>query len=192
VSPAPRALLIVATTALTFAGPASAHTRAPAVALDVSLRVTGAPPGVHAEVLDGDRALRLSVDPPTRIVVQGYLGEPMLRFGPEGVWVNRASPTAATEKLTTEGSGWKRLSSRPELTWHDHRLAPPRGLASAAAWSLPLSAGKLRGVFVRARRPSPWPWLAGAIATFAAVGAAARGAPRRQSLINQTAPPRRS
>ena len=179
-SPTPRALLIVAIAALAAAGPASAHTRAPAVALDVSLHVTEAPTGVHARVLDGDRALRLRVDPPRRIVVKGILGEPMLRFGPDGVWVNRASPTAATEKLTTEGSGWKRLRSGPELTWHDHRLAPPRGLASTAAWTLLLSVGELRGVFVRARRPSPWPWLAGGLGALAAVAAAAHCAPRRR------------
>jgi len=177
VSPTPRALLIVAIAALAAAGPASAHTRAPAVALDVSLRVTEAPAGVHARVLDGDRALRLRVDPPGRVVVEGYLHEPMLRFGPGGAWVNRASPTAATEKLTAEGSGWRQLRSEPELTWHDHRLAPPRGLASRAAWTLPLSTGELRGVFVRAKRPSPWPWLAGALVAFAAVGAAAHWAP---------------
>src|SRR5205814_2148750 len=86
----------------------------------------------------------------------------------------------ATEKLTTEGSGWKRLRSGPELTWHDHRLAPPRGLASTAAWTLLLSVGELRGVFVRARRPSPWPWLAGGLGALAAVAAAAHCAPRRR------------
>jgi hypothetical protein len=158
-----RASIVVAA-ALAAAGPASAHPRGPVVALDVLLRVTSSPAGVHANVLDGDRALRLRVDPPGRLVVRGLLGEPMLRFGPDGVWVNRASPTAATEKLTTEGLGWKRLAAEPAFTWHDHRLAPPRGLTTTAAWSLPLGTGALRGEFVRPTLPSPWPWLVGALA----------------------------
>jgi hypothetical protein len=177
-------LLVVAIAALVGAGPASAHTRAPAVALDVRLRVTEAPAGVHAEVLDGDRALRLRVDPPARVVVRGLVGEAVLRFGPDGVWVNLASPTAEADKLTKAGTGWKRLRSTPALTWHDHRLAPPRGLASTAPWTLPLTVdgrrAALRGEFLRARRPAAWPWLAGALVAFAAVGAGWRYAPRRR------------
>jgi hypothetical protein len=170
-----RASLVVAIAALAGAGPASAHTRAPTVALDVRLRVTGTPAGVHAEVLDGDRALRLRVDRPVRVVVQGLVGEPVLRFGPDGVWVNRASPTAEGDRLTQAGTGWKRLGSAPALTWHDHRLAPPRGLGSTARWTLPLTVDgrrtALRGEFLRAARPEPWPWLAATVAAMAAVGA---------------------
>jgi hypothetical protein len=177
-----RASIVVAV-ALAAAGPASAHPRGPVVALDVLLRVTASPAGVHANVLDGDRALRLRVDPPGRLVVRGLLGEPMLRFGPDGVWVNRASPTAATEKLTTEGLGWKRLAAEPALTWHDHRLAPPRGLRTTAAWSLPLGTGALRGEFVRPARPSPWPWFVGALAVFAGVAAGWHWAPRDRRRI---------
>jgi hypothetical protein len=179
-----RASLVVAIAALAGAGPASAHTRAPTVALDVHLRVTGAPPGVHAEVLDGDRALRFRVDPPTRVVVRGLVGEPVLRFGPDGVWVNRASPTAEADKLTSAGTGWKRLRSSPVFTWHDHRLAPPRGLVSRVAWELPLTVdgrrAALHGEFLRVPRPASWPWLAGAVAAFAAVAAVWRYAPRRR------------
>jgi hypothetical protein len=180
----PRASLIVALAALAVASPASAHTRAPAVALDVRLRVTAAPAGVHADVLDGDRALRLRIDPPHRVVVRGLLGEPVLRFGPDGVWVNRTSPTAESDRITTRSRGWERLRSGTAFTWHDHRLAPPRGLAARAAWSLPLLVdgrpAVVRGEFVRAPRPAPWPWLAGALAAVAAVAAAWRFAPRRR------------
>jgi len=179
-----RASLVVAIAALAGAGPASAHTRAPTVALDVHLRVTGAPAGVHAEVLDGDRALRLRVDRPTRVVVRGLVGEPVLRFGPDGVWVNRASPTAETDRLTSAGAGWARLRSSPALTWHDHRLAPPPGMSASSPWTLPLTVdgrrAALHGEFLRAPRPASWPWLVGALAAFAAVGAAWRYAPRRR------------
>jgi hypothetical protein len=179
-----RASLIVALAALAAAPTASAHSRAPAVALDVRLRVTTAPAGVHVDVLDADRALRLRVEPPHSVVVRGLLGEPVLRFGPDGVWVNRASPTAASDRIATRGSGWKQLRSAPALTWHDHRLAPPRGLASTAPWTLPvLVDGRpalVRGEFVRAARPAAWPWLVGAVAVVAAVAAAWRLVPLKR------------
>ena len=54
------------------------------------------------------------------------LREPLLRIGPDGVWVNAASPTAAADKLVSKGgSGWVRLSRGRSIAWHDHRLAPP-------------------------------------------------------------------
>ena len=106
--------LIVALVALAAPAGAAAHTRAPAVALDVRLLLTHVPPGVHAEVIDGDRDLRLSVDPSVRLLVRGLIGEPLLRFSPDGVWVNGRSPTAAADRLVskrTAGDGWLRLTS---------------------------------------------------------------------------------
>src|SRR3954454_8106251 len=118
---------------LAVPGTAAAHARGRTVALDYRVNLPVAPlPGVRAEVLDGDRSLRLRVAPATRLVVRGLLGEPVLRFGSSGVWVNRASPTAAADKLTTAGRGWVRLTSGHEVTWHDHRLAPPPGLETGA------------------------------------------------------------
>ena len=170
---------VVTIAVLAVPGTAAAHARGRTAALDYRVRIPAAPlPGVRADVIDGDRQLRLRVDPRVRLVIRGLVGEPVVRFGPDGVWANRASPTAASDKLVKAGSGWVRLTRGHSLTWHDHRLAPPRGLASRAAWTLPLSTGELRGVFVRAKRPSPWPWLAGALVAFAAVGAAAHWAPR--------------
>ena len=87
------ALSIVVLACLAAPSPAAAHSRAPTVALDYRLELSTAPPGVHATVVDGDRALSLTVDVPHRLVVRGLLGEPVLRFGPDGVWVNRASPS---------------------------------------------------------------------------------------------------
>src|SRR4051812_30435589 len=111
---------------LVGASPAGAHSRAPTVALDYRLELgTALPAGVHADVIDGDRALRLTVDPPHRVLVRGLLGEPVLRFAPDGVWANRASPTADADKLVRRGSGWERLTAGHTLLWHDHRLPPP-------------------------------------------------------------------
>ena len=69
------ALSIVVVACLAVAAPASAHSRAPTVALDymVELGATRLP-GVHADVVDGDRALRVSVDRPTGWSCRGLLG----------------------------------------------------------------------------------------------------------------------
>ena len=58
------------------------------------------------------------------VVVLGDLREPMLRIDRTGAWANRASVTAAAEKLVQPGPGWKRVGGS-SFAWHDHRLAPP-------------------------------------------------------------------
>ena len=147
------------------------------MALDYRLRVTTPAPGVHVRVLDGDRSLELAVSGGRRVVVHGLLGEPVFRIGPDGVLVNAASPTAASDRLVGKpGSGWLHVSSGTSIAWHDHRLAPPPvsrpGLAGR--FSIPITVdGKpssIIGTFWRVRRPALWPWLVGA-ATFAAAAA---------------------
>jgi FtsH-binding integral membrane protein len=145
-------------------------------------------PGVRAEVLDGNRRLRLTVDPGVTLVVRGLLGEPVLRFGGDGVWVNLASPTASADRITSRhGSGWERLTHRRTYAWHDHRLAPPAGLraGSAAPFALPVflngSARTIGGVFTFVPRPAWWPWLVGAAAVLLAALVLARRAPRHRT-----------
>jgi hypothetical protein len=182
------ALSIVVLACLAVPGRAAAHSRAPTVALDYRLELSRTTlPGVHAEVVDGDRALRVSVDPPHRLLVRGLLGEPLLRFGPAGVWVNRASPSADADRLTRRGSGWLRLKAKPRLLWHDHRLSPPAGLrpGASARWSLPIALDgrrtELAGTFTRVARPSLWPWLVAALVALGPLAAFARAAPRRRA-----------
>jgi len=153
------------------------------VALDYRLRVTTSAPGVHVRVLDGDRSLQLAVDGGRRVVVRGFLGEPVLRIGPAGVFVNAASPTAASDRIVAKaGSGWKRLSRGSSIAWHDHRLAPPpvSRPGPAGSFSIPITVdGKtsaIVGTFWRVRRPAIWPWLLGAAGL--AAGAAALAALR--------------
>ncbi len=181
------ALVMVVFACLVGASPAGAHSRAPTVALDYRLELgTALPAGVHADVVDGDRALRLSVDPPHRVLVRGLLGEPVLRFAPDGVWANRASPTADADKLVRRGAGWERLTAGHTLLWHDHRLAPPAALRAgeSTGWSLPLvvdgRAAKLEGTFTRVAPPPLWPWLAAGLVAVVALVALARAAPRRR------------
>jgi hypothetical protein len=181
------ALSIVVVACLAAASPAAAHSRAPTVALDYRVeldRVTR--PGVHADVVDGDRALRVRVDAPHRLLVRGLIGEPLLRFASSGVWVNSASPTAAADLLVKRGSGWVRVTRGNAFLWHDHRLAPPPALraGASAAWSLPVEldgrSTALRGTFTRVGAPPLWPWILAMVVGFGAVAALARALPERR------------
>ena len=131
------------------------------------------------KILDGDRDLSLRVHGGTTLLVRGVLREPMLRIGPNGVFVNAASPTAQSDKLIGPGHGWHRLSSGSSYTWHEHRLAPA---GSSGRFSIPIrldgTETAIVGTFVRVPRPALWPWL-GVGALLA--GGAALGA-RRRSL----------
>ncbi|MBV8598791.1 MAG: hypothetical protein JO017_08215 [Actinobacteria bacterium] len=175
-----RKLATAAVVALALPAPAFAHGRTATVALDYRVRVTTAAPGVHVRVLDGDRSLELSVARGTRVVVHGLLGEPVLRFGPGGVDANAASPTALADRIVAQhGTGWVHLTNGSSLAWHDHRLAPPPatrpGFAGRFAIRMTVDGkpGTIVGTFWRVRRPSIWPWLAGAAALAALAAAAA-------------------
>jgi hypothetical protein len=145
-----RALCVTAVAAACLAalaspGAASAHGRAVTVTLDYRLPLdpgVNRLHGVEASVIDGDRAIRLVVASGVRVIVLGDLGEPMLRFD-DGVWVNESSPTAQANRLVKHARpGWKRIAGGHELTWHEHRLAPPPFVPGptgrVAAWQIPL------------------------------------------------------
>jgi len=180
-------LPLVALVSLGAPAGASAHARSPTVALDYRLVLAAAPPalGVSVSILDGDRDLRVT-SRRTALVVLGDLGEPMLRIGPGGVWVDRASVTAQAARLTTAGRGWSRVASGSSFAWHEHRLTPPpydaARLGPVARFRIPVVLGGRRfaiaGTFVRVRRPSILPWLAAAGAVVAAAFAAAWLRPR--------------
>ena len=180
-----RARLVIVTglAAVALPAQAAAHGRAPVVALDFRLDIDPAVraiSGVSVRVLDGDRSLQVSVAGGHHVVVRGLLREPVLRIGPDGVWVNAGSPTAAADKLVSKpGSGWVRVSSGSSIAWHDHRLSPPPASqpGPAGSFSVPISvdgrAAVIRGTFWRVRSPSVWPWLAGTVVFIAAVAAVA-------------------
>ena len=168
----PSTVFVLSVAALALPGVAAAHGRAMPVALDYRLRVD---PGVarlsviRVSILDGDRALHLSVRGEARVVVLGELGEPMLRLD-DGVWVNRSSPTAQANRLVRRpGRGWKRVAGSRSYSWHENRLVPPPFEAGrsgrVARWSIPLIVNGRRvsigGSFVWVPRPAFWPWAAG-------------------------------
>jgi hypothetical protein len=159
---------IVAIAALAAPAAAAAHPRGPTIALDERATVDAVTAaGVRAAILDGDRKLRLTVSPGVRLVVLGYLGEPMLRLSAERVSVNGRSPTALADGLVKAPPprGWVVVGTGPSFAWHDHRLGPtlPPGV-SRARWSIPIVVNGHRSVLggelERMRKPALWPWLA--------------------------------
>jgi hypothetical protein len=179
-------------TALSLPAQAAAHGRAATIALDYRLLLdpaTKTMPGVHVRVLDGDRDLEARVDGGARLLVRGVLREPLLRIGPNGVWVNASSPTATADGLvTSDRKGWVRISRGNSIAWHDHRLTPPPATkaGSAARFSIPIAVdgrpAAIAGTFFRVARPPLWPWVAGALGLAAAIAAAARRSTLRLGL----------
>ena len=122
-------LLIAATASI----PADAHQGNP----NFRSEVTGfapAIPGLHAEVLNYDSDIVLTNDSDRTVEVEGYEGEPYLRFLPDGtVEANLNSPAYY---LNTDRYGevevpanadadadpeWKVVAATGEFSWHDHR-----------------------------------------------------------------------
>jgi hypothetical protein len=120
------------------AAPAAADAAGPS---DFRSEVTGIVPaveGVEAEIRGGDSFLELTVDDGLTVIVEGYTGEPYLRFQPDGtVERNRLSPatylnddrkgqvdippdvTAAGPDAEPE---WERIADGGTYAWHDHRV----------------------------------------------------------------------
>ena len=130
--------LALCASALALPGVAAAHGRAITVALDYRLQLDPAVSRLtelRVSILDGDRALHLTVVGDARVVVLGDLGEPMLRVG-DGVWVNQSSPTAQANRLVRHPKrGWKRVAGGRAFSWHEGRLVPPRSKLDRTAVS---------------------------------------------------------
>lgn len=92
-------------------------------------------PSLSARVLDGDDRIRLSVAGDHVVVIDGYEGEPYLRFVETGVYRNVRSPATylngdryGTGKLPEQADAkaspvWEQVGvgGRP-YDWHDHRI----------------------------------------------------------------------
>jgi hypothetical protein len=103
--------------------------------------------GVSVNVLGGDDRLRVSNYSGKTLVILGYEGEPYLRFGDGGVFVNTRSPAAYLNRFryppalapgTADASArpaWRRAARAVSFAWHDHRIhwaarQPPRMIAA--------------------------------------------------------------
>jgi hypothetical protein len=180
--------------------PASAHLRSGAIATDYRANVRPPPrlrSALAVQVYESDRALHLSARAGHTLVVEGYLGEPLLRIDAAGVAVNAASPTAAgagllkkNEHVSGPGPEWRLRSTRRDVVWHDARTQGlPAGVARGS-WRVLLTVdgtrAQLAGEIWRVRRPSPVPWVALAVALVLAtslLALARRRLPRRQAAV---------
>src|SRR5690349_21658604 len=91
----PRVVAAALVVVVATAGPVSADAAGPG---DFTSEVTGIVPasdGVHAEIRGGDAFLEVSVDEDHTVIVEGYTGEPYLRFLPDGT-VERNRLSTAT------------------------------------------------------------------------------------------------
>lgn len=117
--------------------------------------------GLRVTVLDWDDRLRLENESGRTIVIEGYEGEPYLRFAADGVYRNTRSPavylnesrygevelpSAADPDAPPE---WEKVAGGSTYEWHDHRvhwmspIPPPRVQAAPDErhhifdWSVP-------------------------------------------------------
>lgn len=142
-------------------------------------KIARVPPGVEAKVVDGDQQLWLRADPRLTLVVTGLRGEPYLRFSPDGVWVNKRSPTfylnATRPQVPPRGAvpgatpNWRRVSTGHSYRWHEDRLhalavtSRPGGASYVGTWAVPLAVGgkpaRITGGLWHAANPSIlWFW----------------------------------
>jgi hypothetical protein len=97
--------------------------------------LTSTPPtGVTVVVKDGDDRLRLQNRSGSEVVVQGYDGEPYLRFARDGVYRNASSPATylnedrygqAVLPASADPKAeprWEKVADGDVYEWHDHRI----------------------------------------------------------------------
>ena len=146
-----------------FPKAAIAHGPSAPVATSYLGKVTHAPPGVDAKVVNGYLWLWLRVPPNQRVVVLDYGGAPYVRFSRGGVYANEnsemyylnSSPSQAPPRGLTRSTPvrWRHLSDGHEYAWHDGRIgalastviAP--GASYVGTWSIAaLDNGRLTAV----------------------------------------------
>ena len=125
------------------------------VASSYLARVGSEPPGLQAQVVDGDLRLWLQAPPHLRVIVLDYRGAPYLRFTGAGVDVNESSvmyylnqtPVPATPPASLGPQTpprWQRASGGHSYVWHDGRLhafatvALSPGSSYVGRWRVPL------------------------------------------------------
>jgi hypothetical protein len=188
------AALAAASVAAT-AAPAAAHGVGGLEPTNYETRVLRVVPdldGIQVASVDLGERLELTNDTNADVVVLGYDGEPYLRVGPRGAFVNDRSPARYINR-TLRGTSrvpasadpdaapeWRRIDDGTTVRWHDHRAHwmgdddPPAVRDDPGAPHLvqPFRVqlrthGETVRVFGDVRwvpPPSPWPWLGGAAA----------------------------
>jgi hypothetical protein len=175
-----RALLGVVVALSAFPAVATAHGPLAPSATSYLARVSRAPAGVDAKVVDGYLRLWLRVPPLETVVVVDYSGAPYLRFSRSGVYVNENSEmyylnqtipeTPPTRYGRNTPVRWRQVSDGHEYEWHDGRIGSlsanvlPPGTSYVGRWSISvLLDGRLSAItggLWHANNPSlVWFWL---------------------------------
>jgi hypothetical protein len=133
-----RTLLLVALVAGALALAAAAAAHPPIRGIGYVSRVEGITPpvpGLDARVRGRDDRLRVSNSTSSTIVIEGYAGEPYVRIGPNGVFINERSPatflnvvrdpTQAFVPRSADAEApprWRKVAVGTSYEWHDHRI----------------------------------------------------------------------
>jgi hypothetical protein len=192
-----RAALLAAFGSLAIPGAAQAHLRSGTVAVDYRVTVSSPNTAAYAvRIFQSDHGLSLTVRPGHVVAMNGYLGEPVFRLNPTGLWVNAASPTAVVvglikqkQRVIAPGPRWRLQRRRATVAWHDSRVQRLPSGVDRGTWSIPLTVDgrrvRLTGELERFARPSLVLWLA-VLLCISALGAIPLLAHRRD-LLAQTA-----
>jgi hypothetical protein len=124
--------------------------------------------GIRLNVLYGDDQIWLDNRSGKTILIEGYGGEPYLRFSPRGIFVNVNSPAGYLNQdrygksdppktaTVTAKPEWQQLTGGKVWAWHDHRIHymspefPPKIKAAPDEphhvfdWRVPATAGGKR------------------------------------------------
>lgn len=129
-----RAFALTVLTVVLIAQEAAAHSGGPQGYKSQIREVSPPLSGLRLRVLYGDDQIWLDNRSGKTVVIEGYGGEPYLRFGEAGVFVNVNSPAgylnqdryaqtkvpkSATPKAKPE---WQKLAGGDVWAWHDHRI----------------------------------------------------------------------
>ena len=200
-------LLLVVLVLVVPGGPAGAD---PARPTNYRSRVTSvepATPYVHVAVVGGDGFLDMAVEPGHVVVVEGYDGEPYLRFRADGtVQENQNSPATYLNRNRYAGAevpaaiqgddrpppDWKTVAHGGHHAWPDHRIhfmgkdpSVVGGLSEGrpVEWSggVPFTVDGdpvvANGSYRLLDAPSPLPWIALTVVLTAALVVAGRRRP---------------
>lgn len=111
--------------------------------------------GLEIRVVEGGDRLELVNNTESPVIVLGYEGEPYLRVGSDGVFVNKLSPATSlnADRAGTDGApldadpdaepAWERVGDGPMVRWHDHRA---HWMGSTAPPAVEEDPGQVQGV----------------------------------------------
>jgi hypothetical protein len=156
------------------------------------LMIVPAEPGLAVYAVDLGNKLQLDNHTGRDVIVLGYDNEPYLRVGPGGVYQNDRSPAVYLNRTRTGNvpvprsanpnapPQWHQIGDGTTVRWHDHRAhwlastSPPEVQSNPGArhlvqrWTVTLVRDGTRiavhGDVVWIPGPSPWGWVALAVA----------------------------